>query len=183
MFVEDISNDHKINEVPLSFNIIIDEINELIFKLLNKGIEWQSLEDNVIDYLNDHNIKLQEIYNWLLINQNDSNFIFLLGYINHRGVGTNVNLKKAFNLLINASEQNHILAQYFVGNCYAYKSGTIKNEKLAFEYYEKSAKKNFSHGQSDIGYFYKNGIGIEKDLKKAFCWFEKAANNGNTIAI
>ncbi|GET04614.1 kinase-like domain-containing protein [Rhizophagus clarus] len=178
-----LTNEREKHLFEKGFHVIVDDINDLIYRLLNKGIEWQSLEDNVIDYLNDHDIELREIYNWLLNNQNNSNSIFLLGYINHRGIEINVNLKKAFNLFINASEKNHIPAQYFAGNCYEYGSGTIKNEKLAFEYIEKSANKNLAHGQFEIGYLYEIGFGIEKDSEKAFYWYEKAANNGNIAAM
>ncbi|GET04602.1 kinase-like domain-containing protein [Rhizophagus clarus] len=166
-----------------NFSIIVDEINELIFKSLNKGIEKRLLEDQVKYYFNSHNIKLQEIHNWLLINQNTSNSMFLLGYINLKEIKTNGDLKKTFNLFLNASEKNHILAQYYVGNCYKYGNGTIKNERLAFEYYKKVANKNFTHGQLGIGHCYEIGIGIKKDFNMAFYWYNKAANNGNIIAM
>ncbi|UZO03879.1 uncharacterized protein OCT59_024280 [Rhizophagus irregularis] len=165
------------------FDIIVDETNNLIFKLLSKGIGWQSLEDQVIDYFNNHNINLQEIYNWLLYYQNDSNSIFLFGYFNYRGIGTNVNKKKAFNLFIDESKKNHILAQHFTRDCYEYGNGTIKSKKLAIEYYEKVANKNFPYGQFETGYCYFHGIGTKKDLKKAFYWYDKAVNNGNIVAM
>ncbi|GBC07528.1 hypothetical protein RclHR1_07510004 [Rhizophagus clarus] len=165
------------------FDKIVDEVNDLIVKSKNKGIEWKLLHEQVIKYFDSHNVNSQEIYNWLLNNQNSSNSIFLLGYHYYFGVGISENNKKAFNLFIDASEQNHILAQHFVGDCYENGYGTIKNEKLAFEYYEKSASKNFTPGQLRIGYCYRNGIGIEKDPKEGFYWYEKAANNGNIIAM
>jgi TPR repeat protein len=165
------------------FNIIVDEINELIFKLRNKGIKKELEKQQVIEYFDDHNINLQEFYNWLLKNQVSTNSIFILGYFNCRGIVTNENNEKAFKLFINASEKNHILAQFFVGHCYLYGTGTIKNEKLSFEYFEKVANQNYAIGQSEIGYNYSKGIGIDKDLKKAFYWYEKAANNGNIIAM
>ncbi|GBB99023.1 hypothetical protein RclHR1_00340014 [Rhizophagus clarus] len=178
-----LSNEREKLLFEKGFDKIVDEINELIFNLLNKGIGWQLLEDNIIDYFNVYNIELQEIYNWLLNNQNNSNSIFLLGFINIRGIGTNIDLKKAFNLFIDASGKNHILAQYFVGNCYEYGNGTTTNKKLAFEYLEKSANNNLSHGQLEIGYLYKIGSGVKQDFNKAFYWYEKAANNGNIIAM
>ncbi|UZO18143.1 uncharacterized protein OCT59_009463 [Rhizophagus irregularis] len=160
------------------FNGIINEINKLIFKLLNKGIEWKLLNEQVIEYLGNCNISSQEIYNWLSNNQNNPISIFLLGYFNLFRIE---NYKKAFNLFINASEKYHTLAQYFVGYCYQYGYGTIKNDKLAFEYFEKV--KNFTFGQFKIGYFYIDGIGIKKDLKRGIYWYQKATNNGNIIAI
>ncbi|RGB28115.1 hypothetical protein C1646_657692 [Rhizophagus diaphanus] len=165
------------------FDIIVDEIYDFIFKLIIIGLELESEKQRAIGYFNDHNINLQEFYFWLLNNQNSSNSIFLLGYFNYRGIETNENKEKTFNLFFNASEKNHILTQHFVGLCYFYGNGTVKNEKLAFKYYEKAANKNLSSGQSGIAYCYERGIGIDKDIEKAIYWYEKAANNGNLKAM
>ncbi|RGB38248.1 kinase-like domain-containing protein [Rhizophagus diaphanus] len=165
------------------FDRIVDEINDLIYKLYNKGIEWNIVKEQVIEYLSNYNTSSQEVYNWLSNNQNNSNSIFLFGYFNYNGIETSKNYENAFNLFSIASEKNHTLAQSYIGDCYLFGNGTIKNEELAFEYYEKVANKNFTHGQLNICYFYEKGISIKKDLKKAFYWFEKAANNGNIIAM
>ncbi|GBC06009.1 hypothetical protein RclHR1_06550013 [Rhizophagus clarus] len=171
------------NQEKLSTDRIVDGINDLIFKLLNKGVDDQLIDEQIIEYFNYYNTNSQEIYNWLSKNQNSSNAIFLFGYFNYYGSETSENEKEAFNLFNDASEKDHILAQYFVGECYEYGRGTIGNKKLAFEYYEKVANKNFTNGQLRMGYFYKNGIGIEEDLEEAFYWHEKAANNGNIAAM
>src|SRR5207244_11262817 len=97
------------------------------------------------------------------------------------GIETSVNNEKAFNLFINASEKDCIIAQYYVGECYKFGYGTKKDEKLAFEYYEKI--QNYAIGQNEIGYCYDEGMGVEEDLKMAFYWYEKAANNGNIVAM
>ncbi|GBC06108.1 hypothetical protein RclHR1_06620006 [Rhizophagus clarus] len=162
---------------------IIDEINDLIFNLVNKGIEWESINEQVIEYSGNHNTNPPEIYNWLSNNQNNSNCIFLFGYFIHFEIGTNKNNEKAFNLFKNASEKNHILAHYFVGECYEDGYGTKKNEKLAFEYYKKVANENSAYGQFRIGCCYAVGMGIEKDLKKASDWYRIAAKNGNSMAM
>ncbi|GET03248.1 kinase-like domain-containing protein [Rhizophagus clarus] len=169
--------------IEKDFNIIVEEINDFIYKLINKEESNNLVKQKVDEYFNVHNINTQEIYNWLVNNQISTSSIFLLGCFNYYGIITSENNERAFNLFINASEKNHALAQFFVGNCYCYGYGTIKNEKLAFEYYEKAANKNFSNGQLKIGYCYDNGIGVEKDFKKAFYWYEKAANNGSMTAI
>jgi TPR repeat protein len=165
------------------FNRIVDGINILIFKLLNKGIVWKLVSERVIEYFNDHSINLQEIYNWLLSNQYNSNSIFLLGYFVFYGIETNTDYKEAVNLFIRASEKSHTLAQIFAGDCYQYGYGTIINQKLAFECYKKAADKNFTYGQLKLGRFYNNGKFVYKNLKKAFYWFEKAADNGNIFAM
>jgi len=76
------------------FNIIVDEVNDFIFKLLNKGTDDDGEKQNVIDYIENNNINPQEIYNWLLNNQYNSNSIFLLGYFNYCGIETSKNKKK-----------------------------------------------------------------------------------------
>ncbi|UZO03909.1 uncharacterized protein OCT59_024309 [Rhizophagus irregularis] len=165
------------------FNRIIDEINDFIYNLSNKRIEWKLMKGKVIEYFNNYNTYSEEIYNWLSNNQNSPNSIFLFGYFNQFGIATSEDYKKSFNLFINASDQDHILAQHFVADCYLSGTGTTKNKKLGFEYYEKVANKNFARGQLEIGYCYENGIGINIDIKKAIYWYERAANNGNMMAI
>jgi TPR repeat protein len=167
------------------FDRIVDEVNDYMIKMTYKKIEWKLLKQQVIDYFNNYNINMQEIYYWLVLNTNqkNSNSIFLLGYFNFFGIETDVDLTKAFNLFFNASEKSHVFAQFFVGNCYQHGNGTIKDGKLAFEYYEKSANNNFTPGQLDCGYCYLHEIGIKKDIKKALYWYKKAASNGNTLAM
>src|SRR2546423_11610110 len=106
---------------------MVNEIVDIIFKEYNKGIEWKVIKQHVLDYINNHNVNLQ-IFNWLLENQNNSDSIFLLGYFNYLGIETSKNKGEAFKLFINASERNHTLAQWFVGDCYLYGNGITKNE-------------------------------------------------------
>ncbi|GBC22040.2 kinase-like domain-containing protein [Rhizophagus irregularis DAOM 181602=DAOM 197198] len=163
-----------------NLSIIVDEIVDLIFKVGNK---WNVVEQHVLNYLNNHNINSKEIYNWLLDNQNISNFIFLLGFFYYAGIETIRNHEKAFNLFINASEEGHILAQYLVGHCYEFGDGIIRNDNLAFENYEKLANKDYAIGQFKLGWFYDNGLYVKKDPKLAAYWFEKAVKNGNLVAM
>jgi TPR repeat protein len=146
-------------------------------------------------YINNTNYK--EIYNWLLYNQNNPNFIFLLGYFNYYGIGTTKDMAKAFILFLNASERDHTLAQFYAGLCCDLGHGITRNEKLALEYYEKVANKNYVIGQFRLVLIYKNRISVEKilgltykneksvkkDFKIAAYWLEKAANNGHSTAI
>ncbi|CAB4438333.1 unnamed protein product [Rhizophagus irregularis] len=162
-----------------SLSIITNEIVDLIFKEVNKGIE--KVEQHVLDYLNNYKIKSEEIYNWLLLNnQNNTESIFLFGYFNYYGIGTIKDKEKAFSLFISASELNHILAQYFVGICYEFGNGVTKSKRLRFEYYEKVANKDYAMGQFMLGGFYES---VKNDLKLAAYWYEKATNNGHLAAM
>ena len=52
-----------------------------------------------LNYINNHvKISQEIIYNWLLNNQNNSNYIYLLGYFNYHGIGTDLNKQKAIQL-------------------------------------------------------------------------------------
>ncbi|GBB83915.1 hypothetical protein RclHR1_10580003 [Rhizophagus clarus] len=181
-----VSNKRKKLLFEKGFDIIVDEINDIIFNSLNKGIYWKLLNKQIIEHSNYYNINPQEIYDWLSNNPNDSNSIFLFGYFNYHGIGVSEDVERAYNLFIDVSHVSgkiHTLAQCFIGECYEYGYGIIKDEELAFEYYEKVANKNFAYGQLRIGYCYYNEIGIEKDLKMAYYWYEKAAKNGNLLAM
>ncbi|GET03235.1 kinase-like domain-containing protein [Rhizophagus clarus] len=165
------------------YNIMVNEINDFIYKSVNEVLGYRLVRQKVTKCFSDNDIKAQEIYNWLLKNQISPNSIFLLGYFNFHGIVTSLNVEKAFNLFIDASEKNHTLAQFFVGKCYKYGYGTIKNEELTFKYHEKAANKNYTMAQLEIGYSYRDGIGIKKDFTKAFYWYEKAAKNGSIQAL
>ncbi|EXX65641.1 Ste7p [Rhizophagus irregularis DAOM 197198w] len=161
---------------------LIDEIVNLIFKEIDEEKDQETRKKHILNNLNNE-ITLPKIYDWLSINQNEPNFIFLLGYFNYYGIVTGENKKEAFNLFKIASEKDHILAYYYVGLCYEFGNGTVRNEKSAFEYFKKIANKNHALGQFKVGYFYYKGIIAKKNLKEAFNWYEKAAYNGNLIAM
>ncbi|CAB4415508.1 unnamed protein product [Rhizophagus irregularis] len=100
---------------------------------------------------------------------------YILNYFNNN----NINPQEIYNCV---SEQNHTLAQYYVGLCYEFGRGTVKNGKLAFEYYEKVANKGYASGKFKIGYFYKNGIGTKVNKQKTIELYKQAANLGSCAA-
>ncbi|GBC09845.1 hypothetical protein RclHR1_09160003 [Rhizophagus clarus] len=176
------------NILPENYlSIKVNEIMEFIYEVLNKR-DLLNLKQKVFDYINSENINLKETYDWLCNNQNyNSNLIFLRGYFDLYGIVTSEDYKKAFNLFINASEQDHILAQYFVGWCYLYGLGTPKDYKLAFECFEKVANKIVQSDTANngnivamcnLGYCYGHGKGVRKDIDKAIYWCERSAQQG-----
>ena len=185
MNTKEIESKPSSNDEPIlsekNLNMIIDEIVDLIFKEKNKGIDLDMINQQINNYVNSQSIALQEIVNWLSNNQKNSNAIFLLGYFNLTGVEINANHEEAFDLFINASKQNHILAQFYVGSCYKYGYGITKDEKLACKYYEKIANQDSAIGQFLIGYHYNNGVDVDKDINKAIYWYEKAASSWDYI--
>ncbi|PKK76715.1 kinase-like protein [Rhizophagus irregularis] len=171
-----------INLFDKKFDIIVDEIINLISENLNKGKAGKLIIKRVLDYLDNHDTN--EVYEWLLLNQNNIKSIFLLGYFYYYGIIiTSVNYEKAFNLFIISSEKNYLLSQHYVGICYEFGNGTMKNESMAFEYYKKIANQDCIVAEFKVGYFYDKGIGTERDEKQAVYWYKKAASNGHFVAM
>ncbi|GBC06042.1 hypothetical protein RclHR1_06590002 [Rhizophagus clarus] len=159
---------------------IVNNVINYIFKIVNEGKD-STIGKHIRDYFNNNNIDSQDLYDRLLINQNNSNSIFLLGFFNYLGIET-YNLKKALNSFIKVSEQNHTLAQYYVGIYYEFGYETKKDEKMAFKYYENIANKGCAMGLFKIGYCYYNGIGTNVDKQKAIKLYRQAASLGHSVA-
>ena len=108
--------------------IVIDELVELYYNELNKGKEENVRKQSILNFINNYNLSLKEIYYWLLNNQNNnSNSIYLLGYFNYHGIEININKQKAFELYQTAAELENIVAQLDFANMCIYEKG---NEKI-----------------------------------------------------
>ncbi|PKK65208.1 kinase-like protein [Rhizophagus irregularis] len=176
-------NTKEIAPTTLTNEIVHDTVN-YIFKIINEGNESTLIKNiqTITYYFIRNSINSREIYNWLLINQNNSDSIFLLGYFNYLGIEASENNKTAFDLFINASEQCHALAQFYVGLCYQSGHGTVKDETLAFVHFEEIANKGYASGLYKIGYFYEEGIATSVNMQKASELYQQAANLGNCMA-
>src|SRR5438034_8499355 len=161
-----------------NFDIIV---NEMVIFLDN--IETERKEREIHNYFNNHNIISQEIYNWLLNNQDNSYSIVLLGTFNHFGIEISVNEQKAFELYRKAAnlENPHEISS--LGNCCQYGIGIGVDKQKAFELYQEAANLGNARGINNLGYCYHNGVGTSVNKEKAFELYQKAANLGNTNGI
>src|ERR1043166_3238274 len=165
----------------LGVNIMIDELSHFILKKINEGKEEKVIKQHVLNYINSHKIILQEIYNWLLNNQNHLNSIYLLGYFNYHGIGTNINMQNAFELYQKVAELGNNVAQFNLANMFIDGKGVDKNYDKAFELSNKLAEKNFSRGINLLGYCHEYGVGTSEKKNTAFKLYQKAANLGNSV--
>src|ERR1044072_6084763 len=124
--------DQVINENVLDLNIVIDELFNLVSKETNEGKEERVIKKHVLNYIHNHKIIPQVIYNWLLNNQNNLNSIYLLGYFNYNGIGTNVDNKMAFELCQKAADLGNGVAQSNVALMYQDGVGVDKDDIKAF---------------------------------------------------
>src|SRR4051794_8559320 len=144
MNTESIKSSSKqiINNLPENdFNIIVYEMADLFNKSSKEGQNWK-----ILNYLNNHNITSQEIYSWLLNNQDDSNAIFLLGVFNYLGIETSVNEQKAFDLYLKAATLGNVLGISELGNCYKEGIGICIDNQKAFELHQKAASSGNAAG-------------------------------------
>src|ERR1043165_5882210 len=174
--------DQDINENILDLSIVIDELFNLVSKETVEGKEKRVITKHVLDYIHNHKIIPQVIYNWLLNNQNNLNSIYLLGYFNYHGIGTNINMKNAFELYQKAAELGNNVSLFNLAIMYIYGNGVNKNYDKAFEISKKLAEKEYSNGINLLGYCYDLGIGTNVDKKMAFKFYQKATDLGNSKA-
>ncbi|GES90986.1 kinase-like domain-containing protein [Rhizophagus clarus] len=85
------------------FNTVIDELVILIFEKLNEGKNEVLIKEHVLNHINNKEIILQEVYDYLLSNQNNSNSIYLLGYFIYYGIATDFHEEKAIRLFLKAA--------------------------------------------------------------------------------
>ncbi|EXX54381.1 uncharacterized protein OCT59_023555 [Rhizophagus irregularis] len=163
--------------------IVVDKLIDLNMKNLNKGIDNNVRKKEILDYIDIHNIIIQEIYNWLLNNQNSSNSIYLLGFFNYHGIITNTNEQKAFELYYTAAELKNMVAQLDIATMYIFGSGIEKNYDKAFELINNLAASDIPSAVEKLGFCYYNGIGTDINKEKAFKLYQDAADLGNSHGI
>jgi len=105
-----------------------------------------------------------------------------IGYIYEKGLGVDVDPKKAFKYYSLSANANDMLGHSNLGVAYYNGVGCERDVKKAFEHIYMSAVLGYTLSQLNVGVMFYNGEGTEKDVIKALYWFEKAAENGNEEA-
>ncbi|GBC20519.2 kinase-like domain-containing protein [Rhizophagus irregularis DAOM 181602=DAOM 197198] len=161
-------------------NISINELVNSYFKEVNEGKEGYVIREHIIEYIENLGIDLQEMFKWLLNNQNDTNSIYLLGYFNYQGIGINTNILKAIELYQKAAYLDNNAAQFDLANIYV--NGDDQDYEEAFKLSKKLAEKEYSCGINLLGFCYDGGIGTDVNLETAFGLYKKATDLGNGLA-
>ncbi|RGB40293.1 kinase-like domain-containing protein [Rhizophagus diaphanus] len=145
------------------FNTIVDELVDLSDKVEDEE------KQKILNYLNNHNMTSQEIYN-------------CLGICYVYGSSVDKDYNKAIELFEKLTEEEYPRGINYLGYCYQKGIGTDVNEQMAFELYQKAANLGNASGINNLGYCYDNGIGTNVDKQKAFELHLEAANLGNSTA-
>ncbi|GBC10023.1 hypothetical protein RclHR1_00930001 [Rhizophagus clarus] len=181
--IEPTTQNIKKNIFEEDLSIVIDKLVKLYFrKSANKGKEEEAKKKFVLDYFNNHKINLQEIYKWLLNNQNNSNSIYLLGYFNYYGIMVNINKQIALELYQKAADLENVVAQFELAYMYYYGLDVVRDYHKAFKLFEILSEKDDPRGMKWLGFCYECGFGTEKNTDKAFYWYKKSAEKGSKYA-
>jgi TPR repeat protein len=164
-----------------SVDIFAVMVNEII--LLLEDTEAVKKKNEIVNYCDKHNTTSQEIYNWLISNQDNSYSVFLLGIFYHYGIEVNAERQRAFELFQNAANSGNVHGICSLGYFYQKGIGTIIDKQKAFELYQMAANLGNSRGMINLGHCYCNGIGTSIDRRKGFELYEKAANLGSVLGI
>ncbi|CAB4390485.1 unnamed protein product [Rhizophagus irregularis] len=177
----------------------VDKDERKAFELFNKLAK----ESKYLSSNKEIEMNKRKDFDYSKIFVDDINMNSKLGNCYDKGIGTEINKKKAFKLYKIAAEKGenfaqnslgflyeygeaavkgYVDAQYQLGYCYYEGIGTEIDKANAFEYYKIAAENGNNYAQNSLGFLYGNGEGTKKNLEKAFYWYNKAAENGNRVA-
>ena len=112
--------------------------------------------------------------------EGDVNSQVLLGltYLNGTDEIT-TNDKEAFKWFKVAAEQGNPIAQFHLGEFYAYGKEVEQDFNEAFKLIKSAAEQGDAEAQFHLGAYYDIGIGITQDYNEAFRWYKAAAEQGH----
>ncbi|MEO0878609.1 MAG: tetratricopeptide repeat protein [Pseudomonadota bacterium] len=107
----------------------------------------------------------------------------MLGYMEERGLGGDVDLKRALDLYFTAASKGSVDAQFSLGEMAFLGDGVKRDYKRARGWYELASEKNHGPAKVRLGAIYAAGLGLENpDHIKALDYFKQAADLGEVEA-
>ena len=108
----------------------------------------------------------------------------LLGEMYLDGIGTDIDVEKAFYWISKAANTGDAEAQYLMGFMYENGIKVAVNIPRAVILYEKAAKQDDVLAQYNLAMIYKEGKGeIKKDMEKAFSWLAKVQYSRESLEL
>ena len=87
---------------------------------------------------------------------------------------SNQEVKKGYAFYLKAAQQDHALAQFYLGRYYFAQGKFAK----AASWYNQSATNGYPVAQNQLGDMFLYGKGIKKNTKSAIYWYQRAAEQG-----
>ncbi|CAG8440532.1 6658_t:CDS:2 [Acaulospora morrowiae] len=120
--LDDIRLKKQTNNQPLSDRKAQEALRKLVDELVDLFVEEQQLgKDDVrirqliLDCIIKRNRGAHEVLKWLHSNQHKLQYKTLLGYFYLHDIGTEIDLRKAYNLYLAAAKKDYPIAQYLLG--------------------------------------------------------------------
>ncbi|GBB89765.1 hypothetical protein RclHR1_16560006 [Rhizophagus clarus] len=191
-----------------TFGVGINTDRKKAFEIFKKLAKNEDQDTKYTKYLSgDKEIiinKVDNFYSRILTENKHLNSNILLSYFYIYGLGTEINVNKAFELFKKVEKSGNTIAQFFLRNLYTENSNKSKafesikksankvqigksypkrigievNERKAFELYKEAARKGYDLAKCDLADCYQNGKGVGKDERKAIKLYEEAAEKG-----
>ena len=97
-------------------------------------------------------------------------FLYLFGRM-----GAPKDYMTAARWLQRAAEQDHLVAQFFLGLLYDTGQGVPQDHAIAAQWYQRAADQGYAEAQLNLGALYNAGRGIPQDYVTAHMWLNLAA--------
>ena len=114
-----------------------------------------------------------------LAGQGDPSSQYLLGLMYEDGVGTSINIIKAFEWYYKSANTGYLKAQVQLGVMYWHGEGVEKKYNEAISWLEKAAIQGHMGSQVELGIAYMMGYGVDVNFQKSLKWSLKAADQGD----
>ncbi|MEO6012855.1 MAG: tetratricopeptide repeat protein [Devosia sp.] len=108
----------------------------------------------------------------------DTSATYKLGYLNHYGLGLEIDYKAAGDFYQRAADAGEPLGNYGLGQMYEYAQGQEQNYAKAAEYYQLAADKREMMSETALAYLYEQALGVERDYDKSFALLTDASGQG-----
>src|SRR6266542_3607400 len=141
---------NSINDI----NILIDKLIILLIKIQDEGKDYDETNQFINKCITLSNQSIDEIFNWLKEKQNESKYIFFLGFFYYNNLSLEENNDEGFKSFLKAAKDNYPIAQVYLGICYHEGFGTEINDGLAFNWMQKAAENESIIGQNILAYYY-----------------------------
>ena len=82
-----------------------------------------------------------------------------------------------------AADQGDAVAEFLLGNQYAFGKGVPQDYSEAMRWFRKAAEQGHPRAMHDLGVIYAKGLGVPHDYVRAHMWFSLSATQGEQRAV
>ncbi|CAB4482922.1 unnamed protein product [Rhizophagus irregularis] len=104
---------------------------------LDETVYDQNKKQKILDYIKEHHMTPEKIFDWLSNNQVEANSLLVLGDFNYLGIATMIDKEKAYKYYEEAGNRGNSLAQYTIG---IMSEKELENRSAAIYWFDQSAK-------------------------------------------